>query len=495
MNRYTENTTRETAREVLPEAEDLPLVVDLDGTLTLTDTLAESVVQAVRRNPLNLFKLPFWLMKGRAAFKTIVAAHADLRVETLPYRKSLLEYLGTERQRGQEIVLATAAHRSIAERVANHLRLFDAVLATSDDINLKGHTKLARIRKTVGERFMYAGDSRADLPIWQASQGAILAGASPSVTATVRRTGRIKRVFPNENSGWAVWLKALRVHQWLKNLLLFVPLVTGFAFLDTGKLATVVLAFVSMSLGASATYIGNDLWDLDSDRLHPRKRHRPFASGHLPIMQGVACAVLLLVLSFALAWLAAPAFAAILVSYLVLTTAYSWFFKTRVLADVIVLSVLYTLRIVAGSFAVDIPISRWLLAFSVFTFLSLALVKRCSELVSLRQSGKVAVSGRDYQIGDLEVLWPFGVGSALAAVIVFGLFINSPETLVRYATPNLLWLVAVGLIYLFARLWITTVRGAMHDDPIVHMMENRGSLSTLLAIVAAMMAAHFVSIS
>lgn len=495
MNHYTENTAHDSASEALPALEDLPLVVDLDGTLTLTDTLAESVVQVVQRNPLNLFMLPIWLMKGRAAFKATVARHADLHVETLPYRKSLLDYLRAERQDGREIVLATAAHCLIADRVASHLGLFDAVLATSDDVNLKGKAKLDCIRKSVGERFVYAGDSRADLPIWQASEGAILAGASPSVRAEVRRTGRIKRIFPNEGGGWLQWLRALRVHQWLKNLLLFVPLITAFAFFDTGKLATTILAFVAMSIGASATYIGNDLWDLDSDRSHPRKCQRPFASGRLPILQGAACAVLLLGLSFALAWVAAPAFAVVLAMYLVLTTAYSWFFKSRVLADVIVLSLLYTLRIVAGSFAVDIPISRWLLAFSVFTFLSLALVKRCSELVSLRQSGKVTVSGRDYQIGDLEVLWPFGVGSALAAVIVFGLFINSPETLVRYATPNLLWLVAVGLIYLFARLWITTVRGAMHDDPIVHMLENRGSFGTLLAIVAAMMAAHFVSIS
>ena len=211
----------------MPALEDLPLVVDLDGTLTLTDTLAESVVQVVQRNPLNLFMLPIWLMKGRAAFKATVARHADLHVETLPYRKSLLDYLRAERQDGREIVLATAAHCLIADRVASHLGLFDAVLATSDDVNLKGKAKLDCIRKSVGERFVYAGDSRADLPIWQASEGAILAGASPSVRAEVRRTGRIKRIFPNEGGGWLQWLRALRVHQWLKNLLLFVPLITA----------------------------------------------------------------------------------------------------------------------------------------------------------------------------------------------------------------------------------------------------------------------------
>jgi 4-hydroxybenzoate polyprenyltransferase len=340
----------------------LPLIVDLDGTLTPTDTLVESVIQVIKGNPLNLVKLPFWLLKGRSAFK--------------------------------------------------------------------------------------------------------------------------------EN--FAVWIRALRVHQWLKNLLLFVPIITAFAFFESGKLATLALAFVSMSLGASATYIANDLWDLDSDRRHPRKRYRPFASGTLSILSGVVCAAVLLKASLALALAASPAFAAILVLYLFLTTLYSWVIKSRVLLDVIMLSLLYTLRIVAGSVAVDISISQWLLAFSVFTFLSLALVKRCSELVSLRQRGRTVTTGRDYQVGDLEVLWPLGIGASLAAVIVFGLFINAPETVDRYAMPNLLWFVAVGLIYLFARLWIATVRGAMHDDPIVHLFENPGSLLTLFVMVAIVMIAHFL---
>ncbi|VBB14141.1 UbiA family prenyltransferase [Burkholderia stabilis] len=474
------------------ETQKLPLVVDLDGTLTPSDTLMESVIRVVRHKPSNLLRLPFWLAGGRASFKARVAEHADFRAETLPYREPLVDYLVHERRSGRKIMLATAAHRSIAERVNAHLGLFDLVIATRDETNLKGETKLVGIREQVGNDFVYAGDSKADLPVWAGAKGAILAGVAPGIAADVRSRIPVEREFSNPRANITTWCKALRVHQWLKNLLLFVPLLTAFAFFDTDKVATLALAFLAMSLGASATYIANDLWDLDNDRRHPRKRNRAFASGTLSIAKGLRCAVLLLVLAFALAFAVSPAFAGMFALYLVLTTAYSWRLKSIVLLDVLVLSLLYTYRIVAGAVAAEITVSRWLLAFSVFAFLSLALVKRCSELVLLRQSDKRASVGRDYRVGDLEVLWPFGIGASLAAVVVFGLFINAPETAARYAIPHLLWFVQIGLIYLFGRLWITTVRGAMHDDPIVHILENRGSFSMLCVMVAIVLAAHFL---
>ncbi|WP_080431532.1 UbiA family prenyltransferase [Burkholderia ubonensis] len=316
------------------ETRDLPLVVDLDGTLTTTDTLAESVIRAVRRKPASLLRFPFWLASGRSTFKARIAEQADLRVEHLPYREPLVEYLEQEQQRGRKIVLATAAHRSIAERVGEHLDLFDEVIATDGETNLKGEAKLESIRKHVGERFVYAGDSKADLPVWAAAQGAILAGAAPAVTATIRDTVRVEREFSNECVNVATWCKALRVHQWLKNLLLFVPLLTAFAFFDADKIGTLVLAFFALSLGASATYIANDLWDLDNDRRHPRKRNRPFAKGTLSIAQGIGGGAVLLTLAFALACAVSAQFAAMFVLYLTLTTAYSWRLKSIVLLDV-----------------------------------------------------------------------------------------------------------------------------------------------------------------
>ncbi|WP_328595754.1 UbiA family prenyltransferase [Rugamonas aquatica] len=468
-----------------------PMVVDLDGTLTPTDTLLESVIQLIKQAPLNLLRLPFWLLKGSAAFKETVCSRTTFSAARLPYREAFLAYLRSEKSKGRQIILATAAHISIAQRVSDHLALFDDVLASDTGRNLKGQTKLEAIQEKVGAGFVYAGDSRADTPIWSAAQAVILVGASAGLAKTIRQRSTIEREFPKEAIRWSTWARALRVHQWLKNLLLLVPLLTAFSFMDLGKLATMALAFLSFSFAASATYLVNDLWDLDSDRAHPRKKSRPFASGRIPILVGLAVAGCLLMLAFVLALAVSQAFSLMLLLYVILTSTYSWMFKEYVLIDVIMLSLLYTLRILAGSVAIAVVTSAWLLAFSVFMFLSLALVKRCAELISLEQNGKAAARGRDYRVTDLAVLCPLGVASAMSAVVVFGLFINSPDTQSRYATPGLLWLVAIGLIYWLARLWIKTSRGEMHDDPVIYAIRDRGSRSTVIVMGIVMLVAHF----
>jgi 4-hydroxybenzoate polyprenyltransferase/phosphoserine phosphatase len=471
-----------------------PIVVDLDGTLTPTDTLVESVVKLVMESPLHLLRVPFWLLKGRSGFKETVARHTTLPAERLPYREDLLHYLRGERAKGTPIVLATAAHESIAHGVAAHLGLFDDVLATGAAGNLKGAAKLEAIKARYGDDFIYVGDSTADIPIFRAATAAVLAGAAPGTAARVRDAVRIEKQFPRESRGLKDWLRALRLHQWLKNLLLFVPLLTAFSFVELGKLATMAVAFVAFSIGASATYIVNDIHDLESDRAHPRKRLRPFASGRLPIVQGLAVAAVSLACAFGLALVVSGRFALMLLLYVVLTSAYSWILKQQVLVDVLMLSLLYTLRILAGSVAVGIVASTWLLAFSVFLFLSLALVKRCAELVLLGKNGGEAARGRDYKVSDLVVLWPLGVGAALSAAVVFGLFISAPETQARYASPQVLWLVAVGLIYWLARLWIKTSRGEMHDDPVIYAIKDRGSRVTIAVMIATTLFAHFVSL-
>jgi 4-hydroxybenzoate polyprenyltransferase/phosphoserine phosphatase len=471
----------------------LPIVVDLDGTLTPTDTLIESVINLVKQSPLNLLRVPLWLLRGRAGFKDSVAAHAGVSAEHLPYRESFLAYLRDQKSKGRRIVLATAAHRSIAQAVSRHLGLFEEVLATEAGRNLKGDTKLKAIREKMGGEFVYAGDSAADLVLWKAAKAAVLVGLSPGTAESIRREVSVEREFPGERGGVVLWLRALRVHQWLKNLLLFVPLLTAFSFLDLGKLATTVLAFLAFSLAASASYVVNDLWDLENDRAHPRKRLRPFASARIPILHGLAVAAAALVIASAIALAVSKDFLLMLLLYLVFTNAYSWVLKEHVLVDVLTLSLLYTLRILAGSVAIGVDTSSWLLAFSVFMFLSLALVKRCAELVSLEQDGEGSARGRDYRVTDLAVLWPLGVGAALSAVVVFGLFISADETSERYATPQLLWLVAIGLIYWLARLWIKTSRGEMHDDPLVYAIEDPGSLAAVFAMIVVVLLAHFLS--
>ncbi|MGS0742815.1 UbiA family prenyltransferase [Glaciimonas sp. GG7] len=469
-----------------------PLVVDLDGTLTPTDTLVEAVIQLVKRSPLNLLRLPFWLMKGRAAFKEEVSARTTLSAAHLPYHEDFLAYLRSEKSKGRQIILATAAHSSIAKGVSTHLALFDDVLATDAGRNLKGQAKLEAIQEKLGTPFVYAGDSHADIPVWNAAHAAILVGTPVSVTKLVRQQTPVEQEFPKQPVQLSTWAKALRVHHWLKNLLLLVPLLTAFSFMDSGKLATITVAFLAFSLAASATYIVNDLLDLESDRAHPRKKKRPFASARIPILHGLAVAICLLVIALVLAFAVSQPFFLMLLLYVVLTSAYTWVLKKFVLIDVIMLSLLYTLRILAGAVAIGIVTSFWLLAFSIFIFLSLALVKRCSELVTLNQIGKAAAHGRDYKVTDLVILWPLGVASAVSAVVVFGLFISAPETQAHYATPKLLWLVAIGLNYWLARLWIKTSRGEMHDDPVIHAFKDPVSRVTIIVMGILMLIAHFL---
>lgn len=471
-----------------------PLVVDLDGTLTHSDSLLESVVQVIRHSPLNLTRLPFWMLGGRASFKRTVAARADPALLHLPYRQALLDYLRQQKALGRKLVLATAAHESIAQKVALELGIFDCVLATGDGANLKGAEKLAAIREQFGDNFVYAGDSTADVPIWQSSRGAVFAGASLRTRLAVGPAIPVERDFPDDVNPLLLWIRALRVHQWAKNLLLFVPLLTAFSLSDMQRLLAALLAFFAFSLAASATYVVNDILDLDNDRVHPRKRQRPFASGQLSLLHGLVVASVTLGLGLALAWAVSTGFLSMLLLYLLLTSAYSWVLKKYVLMDVLMLSLLYTLRILAGSVSVGVEASSWLLVFSVFIFLSLALVKRCAELTSLQQKGETAARGRDYRVSDLTVLWPMGIGAALSSVIVFGLFISAPHTQARYATPELLWLVEMGLIYWLGRLWIKTSRNEMHDDPVVYAMRDGASRITVALMLAVVLFAHAIAL-
>lgn len=471
-----------------------PLVVDLDGTLTPTDTLVESVLQLLKQAPLSVFLLPFWLLRGIAYLKAKVAGSTTFSAKNLPYRNDLLCYLAQQKAEGRRLVLATAAHESIAHAVAAHVGLFDLVIASDAKRNLKGERKLAAIREQVGHDFVYAGDSKVDLPIWRSARATVLVDVSDNIARAIRQSVPTEQEFRVPRSPLKTWAKALRVHQWLKNLLIFVPLLTAFSFSSTTAVLTVLLAFLSFSFAASATYIVNDLSDLGSDRAHARKRARPFASCAIKIIHGIGAAVVLMGGAFLLSMLVSPNFTAVLLTYVVITTAYTWRLKEYVLLDVLTLAVLYTVRIIAGALAIGTPMSPWLLAFSVFMFFSLALVKRCSELVSLRSADIEAAKGRDYRTADLVVLWPLGVAAAMSSVVIFCLFVSASVTRERYATPEVLWVVALGLIYWLTRLWIKTARGEMHDDPIVYALKNRGSCLTIAICISAMVVGHFVEI-
>ena len=429
-----------------------------------------------------MLAIPLWLLRGRASFKARIAARANLDVSRLPYNTEFLEYLRDERERGRRIVLATGANRAIAQAVADHLDIFHAVIASDDSHNCKGEAKRAAIESKVGPRYVYAGDSHSDLPIWRRAEAAILVRTTARLATSVRSFANVEREFQDKRSRRYLWLKAIRAHQWLKNLLVFVPTLTAFAFHEPQALLAAVTAFFAMSLAASATYILNDLHDLESDRAHPRKYDRPLASGSISIFAALAAAGSLLAGALALCTLLPWGFFIVLLLYLALTTLYSFRLKKIVGLDVLVLSVLYTLRVIAGSVAIGVVVSSWILAFSIFIFFSLALVKRCSELVLLESRGEDEPPGRGYQVRDLAVCTPMGVAAGLSAVVVFGLFVSTVETQSRYASPQLLWPVGLGLIYWIARIWIKTLRGEMHDDPLVFAARDAGSRATIIAM-------------
>jgi 4-hydroxybenzoate polyprenyltransferase len=394
----------------------------------------------------------------------------------LPYPPDLLAWLREERASGRRLVLCTASDQKLADGVAAHLGLFDTVMGSDGHTNLAGAAKAAALVARFGERgFDYAGNSSDDLPVWQAAREAIVVAAPKRVAAAARAQGRVSREFNAPEATLGVWLKALRLHQWLKNLLVFLPLLGAFS-VEPALLAASALAFLAYGLCASSVYVINDLMDLDSDRVHPRKRKRPFAAGLIGVPQGLAVAAGLLLASAVLALQLPPAFGLVLSVYYGLTLAYTFFLKRRVLVDCVTLGLLYTLRIIAGVAATGLPHSFWFLAFPMFLFLSLAFVKRYSELQALLAEGRSGASGRGYLASDAPLVMAMGVASGFCAVLLMALYLNSDVVVQRYTHPDRLWLTLPVILYWISRMWMQAQRGHLSDDPVVFAVRDRYSL-------------------
>jgi 4-hydroxybenzoate polyprenyltransferase/phosphoserine phosphatase len=456
------------------------LCVDLDGSLIRTDLLVESAFALFRSDPWKALRTPAWLFQGKHVLKTQIAIYADIDVSLLPYDERVLDLVKQARRSGARTVLATASHHRYAQQVADHLGLFDEVIATDGNVNLSGEKKRQRLVDRFGEAgFDYVGNSRDDLAVWRSASSAYVVNAHAGVARAADRVVKVQRVF-HRSGGVPAYLRQLRLHQWTKNLLLFVPLVLAHQAHDLGLLLQALLGFIAFGLTASCVYIVNDLLDLDADRHHVRKRLRPLAAGLVPIDHAVAIAPLLL-LGAALLCLVLPwEFSVALAGYFTLTVAYSTYLKRRLMLDVVTLAALYTARLLAGAAVTGVALSFWLLAFSTFLFLSLALVKRCSELVVMRNQGLLHAKGRGYQVADLMVLLSLGGASGYLSVLVMALYINSPEVRQMYSRPELLWLVCPAFLYWIGRVWILAHRGKVHDDPIVFALRDR--VSQLLAL-------------
>ena len=472
-----------------PNPKKVPLCVDLDGTLVATDTLWEGLLGLILRNPLMLFAAIGWLFKGKAALKTAVAERSDRDPATWPYRPQIVKILQNEKRAGRTIILATGAPKKVAHGVAGHLGLFDAVLHSSEDVNLTATRKRDVLVEKYGKGgFDYLGDSKDDIPVFESARLAV--AVAPDAAANRWLQGKQAKRLLEPKGGLRAILKAIRVHQWLKNTLLGVPVILNHELFNISVLMTAFAAFVSFSLAASFVYVLNDLADLDNDRLHHRKRKRPFASGQLSIPTGVVLGAGLLIVSLAIALLLNPLFLGVLLLYMVTTTAYSFVLKRKLLVDVFTLAGLFTLRIIAGAAATNVEISFWLLAFSIFFFLSLALVKRYVELQELAGEEGSKQLGRGYYAVDFEMIGQAGISSAFGAALVLALYVHSDEVREMYASPVLLWPLCPLILYMVLRIWMLARRGQMEDDPVVFIISDwRSQLVTVVGAALVMFGA------
>lgn len=458
-------------------AAELPLCVDLDGTLVKSDTLLDSLCVLLRKSPLSLLRAPAWIAGGKANLKRELTARTSLDAAWLPYNADLILYLREQAAHGRPLYLSTGADHALAGRVAQHLGIFQGVFASDGQTNLTGARKLRLLEERFGPKgFVYIGNSRADLPLLKDSAAAMLANPVPGLGKTLRRENIVvEKVFQDRSPLASSMRRALRVHQWAKNVLIFLPLILAHS-LQAEKLLQSLMAFISFCLVASSTYIVNDLLDIASDRAHPRKRQRPFAAGDLSVRFGVGLAAVLFAAGILLAWPLATRFLVWLLVYTAVTLAYSLYYKRVVIVDLIILSALYTLRILAGAAAAQVAISSWMAGFAIFFFFSLALIKRFSELENLRIRGAAPSNDRGYMVQDMEQLRAFGTASAFASIVVFALYINSPEVRQLYHHPQRLWLLTPLLVWWLSRIWLKASRGQMHEDPVVFALTDPASL-------------------
>jgi 4-hydroxybenzoate polyprenyltransferase len=475
--------------------------VDLDGTLVKSDTLVDSVLVLARHHPRALFRIPGWIAQGKASFKRHVTQAISLEVSALPYNQPLLEYLFHQHAEGRSIYLATAADRTLADRIAEHYPIFAGVLASDGALNLAGASKLNAFRERFGDRFSYIGNARPDVPALTHCAEPMVANPTAALMAGLRAAGVTPvHVFIDRASPVRAWLKAIRLHQWAKNTLIFLPMLLAHAW-TAPAVVTAALAFLAFGFCASATYIVNDLLDLEADRRHHSKRRRPFAAGDLSAISGcgvvaafacaaagIAFALPALTARMGLTLRAPLAFAAWLAIYAVTTSAYSFKLKRVVLVDVIVLSGLYTVRIIAGSAATGVEVSTWLAGFSVFFFLSLAFVKRFAELEGLRLREAAPSNGRGYLMEDIEQLRSFGTSAAYASVVVLTLYISDLNTQL-YHHPGRLWLLVPVLLLWLSQLWLLASRGQLDEDPVVYAITDKRSLLLGVVVIGIVLSA------
>lgn len=469
----------------------LPLCVDLDGTIVNTDTLVECLLVGTCKWS-TLKRIPGWIVQGKAKFKEKLAQHIQLNPALLPYNDTLVQYLKREKSHGRRLVLVTAANQSLAQAISDHLGIFDEVIASDGSRNLRGEEKAKLLVERFGNRgFSYAGNDRTDLKVWECAYSGVLVNTHYGTAKRAAALTTIEQCINcNPNQVRALW-RAIRPHQWVKNLLVFVPIITARAFVDFEALINGFLLFIAFCVTASGIYLINDLFDLEADRQHPTKCKRPFASGALAITTGFAMAAILIVVGFILsAATQIPIVALLLLVYGVASISYSLKLKEFPLVDVFMLAALYSIRLFSGGEATGHHVSFWLLAFSGFLFLSLAIIKRTAELKASLNQQKHHIVRRGYSSADLLVIQTFGIGASFISSLVLALYIQSYTAVNSYTHPQILWFTVPVMLFWECRLWLSTTRGYMNEDPIVYTAKDWVSWMVGIVLILILLAAN-----
>lgn len=487
---------QQTTTERASDGQRSPLIVDLDGTLILSDSLMEGIAAGLFQKPGATLVRTAMAPLSRSRFKAWVFSEVVVDYDAIPANEDLVAFLQAERAAGRSIHLVSAAHQGVVEQIAERFGLFDSAHGSSSDTNLKGARKLAFIRERFGDEFTYVGDSRPDLKVWESATGAIYAGTNGGIANRLAAQRRSEfHDLTRTGGGVRAWMKALRLHQWAKNLLLFIPLVLAHMYTDPQAILAATLAFVCMGLTASGTYLVNDLADLSSDRRHRTKKRRPFAAGRVGVAEGIVVAFGLIAAGLTAAFLLNIWFGAVLSVYLVLTLAYSMKLKRTPIVDIFILAGLYTLRIIMGTVVIGAAFSQWLLTFSMFFFFSLSLAKRHVEVADPGAAPDRAVKGRGYYPDDAPFTLALGIGSAACSILILVLYlVDEAYEVDVYRGPAFLALIPIVIGMWVARIWMLAHRGHLHDDPVLFAVKDAKSIAMGIALVAIMAAASLVSV-
>ncbi|GAB1370577.1 UbiA family prenyltransferase [Candidatus Kapaibacterium sp.] len=462
----------------------IPLCVDLDGTLTKSDLLFESIIYLLKKNLFFIFIIPFWLFKGKYFTKFKLLEYVIINVKSLPFNQEILNYIMLEKSKGRKIVLVTATAKPLADLVAEYLKIFDDVISSCSNINLLGIEKAEMLNKIFGaKQFDYIGDSVKDVPVWFSARKSYLVDINNKLFSKLKSQVTFDKVFNSEQNSWSVFISQIRIHQWTKNLIIFIPMILAHT-LELDGIYQTIFGFFALCMVASTIYLINDLADIESDRNHSSKKNRPIASGKLKISSAFKLIPILIVFGFGLAFFTSSIdFMFLLGIYFLTSLAYSFYLKKLYLIDIIILSFLYTLRLLAGGVISETTISPWLFSFSLFIFLSLGALKRYTELKGLDPKKINKTRGRDYFIEDIPLILTLGISSGIMSTLILALYINNPAVVELYIKPELLFLIIPVLFHWILRLWFIAHRGNMNDDPIIFAIKDKSSYISLLIII------------